>query len=298
MAFVLCWLPFHVGRTIFSLSLGNGADRQEAYADTNPHFDTDVLADVTVDDRDIDIHRVSKPSRHPDSDTHFFDALTQTGKMTTHTLTETDKRLCDKCANTKVKISTHSNDMGTHLNSHAVTRNELRHANTDAKNLHPDVETNTHTETHNSAHATQHGRSDQMLELQTPNATMQKMQTRTAISITAQNVLSYRIPPTASTNIYSAGLTELYSDYTHNSTNFNRTYSQPDTHTYFLYYLSQYFNLVSSVLFYLSAAVNPLLYNLMSARYRLAVQSLIHKHSQIEANRLQTLTARHSTTTL
>uniref|UniRef100_A0A3Q0RFJ2 Growth hormone secretagogue receptor type 1 n=1 Tax=Amphilophus citrinellus TaxID=61819 RepID=A0A3Q0RFJ2_AMPCI len=29
-----------------------------------------------------------------------------------------------------------------------------------------------------------------------------------------------------------------------------------------------YFNLVSSVLFYLSAAVNPLLYNLMSARYR------------------------------
>uniref|UniRef100_A0A3B5AFK9 Growth hormone secretagogue receptor type 1 n=1 Tax=Stegastes partitus TaxID=144197 RepID=A0A3B5AFK9_9TELE len=32
-----------------------------------------------------------------------------------------------------------------------------------------------------------------------------------------------------------------------------------------------YFNLVSSVLFYLSAAVNPLLYNLMSARYRHAV---------------------------
>uniref|UniRef100_A0A667WLR1 Growth hormone secretagogue receptor type 1 n=1 Tax=Myripristis murdjan TaxID=586833 RepID=A0A667WLR1_9TELE len=41
-----------------------------------------------------------------------------------------------------------------------------------------------------------------------------------------------------------------------------------DTHSYILYYLSQYFNLVSSVLFYLSAAVNPLLYNLMSARYR------------------------------
>ncbi|XP_070703511.1 growth hormone secretagogue receptor type 1-like [Pempheris klunzingeri] len=35
-----------------------------------------------------------------------------------------------------------------------------------------------------------------------------------------------------------------------------------------LYYLSQYINLVSSVLFYLSAAINPLLYNLMSARYR------------------------------
>uniref|UniRef100_A0A3B3ZUQ1 G-protein coupled receptors family 1 profile domain-containing protein n=1 Tax=Periophthalmus magnuspinnatus TaxID=409849 RepID=A0A3B3ZUQ1_9GOBI len=47
-------------------------------------------------------------------------------------------------------------------------------------------------------------------------------------------------------------------------------------HLYFLYYLSQYFNLVSSVLFYLSAAINPLLYNLMSGRYRLAVRSLIH----------------------
>ncbi|XP_061567220.1 growth hormone secretagogue receptor type 1-like [Cololabis saira] len=65
-----------------------------------------------------------------------------------------------------------------------------------------------------------------------------------------------------------------------------------------LYYLSQYFNLVSSVLFYLSAAVNPLLYNLMSARYRLAVHSLVHKSSQNDNSRLRTLTVRHSTTTL
>ncbi|XP_034448714.1 growth hormone secretagogue receptor type 1-like, partial [Hippoglossus hippoglossus] len=46
----------------------------------------------------------------------------------------------------------------------------------------------------------------------------------------------------------------------------------------FIYYLSQYFNLVSSVLFYLSAAINPLLYNLMSTRYRHAVRSLVHTH--------------------
>uniref|UniRef100_A0A3P8TKY6 Growth hormone secretagogue receptor type 1 n=1 Tax=Amphiprion percula TaxID=161767 RepID=A0A3P8TKY6_AMPPE len=60
-----------------------------------------------------------------------------------------------------------------------------------------------------------------------------------------------------------------------------------------------YFNLVSSVLFYLSAAVNPLLYNLMSARYRHAVHSLIHTHSHTQAHHLRsTLTARHSTTTL
>ncbi|XP_067118045.1 growth hormone secretagogue receptor type 1-like [Osmerus mordax] len=42
-----------------------------------------------------------------------------------------------------------------------------------------------------------------------------------------------------------------------------------------LYYVSQYFNLVSFVLFYLSAAVNPLLYNTMSARYRQALRSLL-----------------------
>uniref|UniRef100_A0A3B5M885 Growth hormone secretagogue receptor type 1 n=1 Tax=Xiphophorus couchianus TaxID=32473 RepID=A0A3B5M885_9TELE len=48
-----------------------------------------------------------------------------------------------------------------------------------------------------------------------------------------------------------------------------------------------YFNLASSVLFYLSAAVNPLLYNLMSARYRLAVHSLIHKHPHTHTHRLK-----------
>uniref|UniRef100_A0A8D0CP28 Growth hormone secretagogue receptor type 1 n=1 Tax=Sander lucioperca TaxID=283035 RepID=A0A8D0CP28_SANLU len=61
---------------------------------------------------------------------------------------------------------------------------------------------------------------------------------------------------------------------------------------YFLYYLSQYFNLVSSVLFYLSAAVNPLLYNLMSARYRHAVHSLMHTHSHTQSLRMRTLTTR------
>uniref|UniRef100_A0A3Q3B8U2 Growth hormone secretagogue receptor type 1 n=1 Tax=Kryptolebias marmoratus TaxID=37003 RepID=A0A3Q3B8U2_KRYMA len=59
-----------------------------------------------------------------------------------------------------------------------------------------------------------------------------------------------------------------------------------------------YFNLVSSILFYLSAAINPLLYNLMSARYRLAVRSLVHRHSQTHTPRLRTTTTRHSTTTL
>lgn len=42
-----------------------------------------------------------------------------------------------------------------------------------------------------------------------------------------------------------------------------------------LYTVSQYLNLVSFVLFYLSAAINPLLYNTMSARYRACVRSLL-----------------------
>ncbi|XP_074552462.1 growth hormone secretagogue receptor type 1-like [Halichoeres trimaculatus] len=64
-----------------------------------------------------------------------------------------------------------------------------------------------------------------------------------------------------------------------------------------MYYLSQYFNLVSSVLFYLSAAVNPLLYNLMSTRYRHAVHSLIQARSHTQTPRRRTLTGQHSATT-
>uniref|UniRef100_A0A3B4YBJ8 Growth hormone secretagogue receptor type 1 n=1 Tax=Seriola lalandi dorsalis TaxID=1841481 RepID=A0A3B4YBJ8_SERLL len=56
--------------------------------------------------------------------------------------------------------------------------------------------------------------------------------------------------------------------------------------TIFSLSLGTYFNLVSSVLFYLSAAVNPLLYNLMSARYRHAVHSLIHTHSPTQSHGL------------
>lgn len=39
--------------------------------------------------------------------------------------------------------------------------------------------------------------------------------------------------------------------------------------------ISQYCNLVSFVLFYLSAAINPILYNIMSKKYRVAVFKLL-----------------------
>uniref|UniRef100_A0A674DKS7 Growth hormone secretagogue receptor type 1 n=1 Tax=Salmo trutta TaxID=8032 RepID=A0A674DKS7_SALTR len=63
-----------------------------------------------------------------------------------------------------------------------------------------------------------------------------------------------------------------------------------------MYYISQYFNLVSFVLFYLSAAVNPILYNTMSARYRHAVRSLLRSHTPRSLH--PPLTPQHSTTTL
>lgn len=73
----------------------------------------------------------------------------------------------------------------------------------------------------------------------------------------------------------------------------------PDTHLYFLYYLSQYFNLVSSVLFYLSPAINPLLYNVMSGRYRLAVRSLLQQpESPGQTHRTRTFTIQQSSTTV
>ncbi|XP_055366919.1 uncharacterized protein LOC114860689 [Betta splendens] len=198
LAFVLCWLPYHVGRTIFSFSFT--AYTQEAHTHTNSHPDTNVYPDRT--DRDMNGH-----------------AMIKTEKLTAHNLIDD----CQTCATTKVRHNTVDN-LDTHL---------------------------TDTET-TSAH--------------------RPYTTRT-----------YATP------------TAIHMDSTHNDT----SHTHPDKKALFYYYLSQYFNLVSSVLFYLSAAVNPLLYNLMSARYRHAVHSLMHKHSLTQSHRLRTtITARHSTTTV
>jgi len=156
LAFVLCWLPFHVGRTIFSLSLGTGAEKQETSTDTNSHLDTDTLADVSTGSEDINMPGVSEPLSHSDSDAHFFEALPQTGMKTAHTLTETNKRFCDMCSESREKMNTHIS------NSHVITQTELQHVSIDTstQNMYPRDETNTHMETHDdSAHFnTQHGR--------------------------------------------------------------------------------------------------------------------------------------------
>ncbi|KAG8006683.1 Growth hormone secretagogue receptor type 1 [Nibea albiflora] len=249
LAFVLCWLPFHVGRTIFSLSLGYGSDRQETSTDANSHVDINALSDVSTETI-INTDTATEPVIHSDSETHF-----KTGKMSAHDHGERDKMLCDICASKKVKINTHA-DVDTHLAaSDTSTHKHFSHyshvisqhinAGTTTRSLNPATDTHTH-------------------------------------NVTARDDTQLPVTPT-----------DLYSDNTHND-----TYTPPDAHMYFMYYLSQYFNLVSSVLFYLSAAVNPLLYNLMSARYRHAVHSLVHTHSDTHSHRQHTLTARHSTTTL
>lgn len=256
MAFVLCWLPFHVGRTIFSLSLGTGTERQETYLDTNSQSDTTTHPDVSMDRKDVTIPTVTNPPSHLD-----LDMNTETLSLHSHIMSHT------KGQHEKTDINTQ--------NGHTHNQNLSAHdTNTqpDNRNTHNQLQRSTNTITHS-------------------------MQSKLSITVKSQHDTPETAPPIPTT-AYSAASTELYNDHTYNDTVFSDTYSPPDTHLYFLYYLSQYFNLVSSVLFYLSAAVNPLLYNLMSARYRHAVCSLIHTQSHTQARRMHTLTVHHSTTTL
>ncbi|XP_036003967.1 uncharacterized protein LOC105921849 [Fundulus heteroclitus] len=235
LAFVLCWLPFHVGRTILSLSLGSGTVRQDTHVDTTPHFATNVSSNSS------DANKDQESFAHPDSDAHFFESLSRTEKV--DTLPEAQEIFCSMCAK------------GSFLENLKAKR-------------------------------------------QFYNSTAHKMPNRTAFTGSPPNVKpSPKSLPTAS-DPHTVTPSDLHIYPLHNDTLLNSTHPHPDTHMYFLYYLSQYFNLVSSVLFYLSATVNPLLYNLMSARYRLALHSLIFKRTHTHTPRLRTLTARHSTTTL
>ncbi|XP_047215815.1 growth hormone secretagogue receptor type 1-like [Girardinichthys multiradiatus] len=88
LAFVLCWLPYHVGRTILSLSLGSGAERQDM--DTTPHFATNGSASSK------DIYMDPEHFGHSDSDAHF------------ESLSSTEKRRCYQHAVSKGVQSTSS----------------------------------------------------------------------------------------------------------------------------------------------------------------------------------------------
>ena len=162
LAFVLCWLPFHVGRTIFSLSLGSSTERQETYTDTNSHEDINMLSDVSMEmsERNINIHNVTKAISHSDDQ---LKTLSTTGQMTADAHTERDDTLCDICVKTQLKLSTHTDvdtqladteaethtDVGAdkHFYSHVISHTRGQHIDT-STSTETDTNTTTHMETH------------------------------------------------------------------------------------------------------------------------------------------------------
>ncbi len=344
LAFILCWLPFHVGRTIFYFKLDS--DWQEAYMDLNSDLDMNTLSDVSIHQ---DTHTVTTPTCQSDSDTRFK-TPSVTGEITAPVHTERDEIFCEICA--KVKISIHTNsdthladtesddtsrdrrlifshtrrqlinngkgthnrdpstETDTHSTKHAEAHNDVAHVDTHTGRFTDKQHTNAHNSTNTATHKDTNRIPHIIKQISQSNSnsnthtnkpccadkhTLTSTENRTSTCIHTQKTPKHT-PPAADINTHAVTPADLYNDNTHNDTLFNDTYI-PDT-SHFLYYLSQYFNLVSFVLFYLSAAVNPLLYNLMSARYRHAVHSLIHTRSHTQSHRLRTLTTRHSTTTL
>ncbi|MEE6507608.1 hypothetical protein FKM82_027210 [Ascaphus truei] len=55
---------------------------------------------------------------------------------------------------------------------------------------------------------------------------------------------------------------------------------------YALYNLTQYFNLISMVLFYLSASINPMLYNVMSQKYRAALNKILNPRQGLQSRNI------------
>lgn len=304
LAFVLCWLPFHVGRTIFFLYQGSDMEHTQ----TSSQFQIHSLPDIAFQSKNI--IPITNLIHQPKSDQNtYFLSLSMPIEMSTHAHTDRDKILCDVCANVQKDKQT---DADTQTYSYAISHLTGGPINTN---------TATHDLDPGSDMATQFGRFTEHEEIKShlhdnTNPTTQitdivkrvlrthnrrlccvgvhsDMQNCIYSYINFQNTLGYTSPLK-----YTYTVTPLLSDNAHNDTPFNGTFTPPDSDLYFLYHFSQYFNLVSSVLFYLSAAINPLLYNLMSARYRHAVHSLIHTHSQTQTHHLQTLTAQPSTTTL
>ena len=251
LAFVLCWLPFHVGRTIFSLSLGTGAGSRGTNTDTNTHWDMNTPPESTGN-----MASVPEPVRLSDLDlktrahTDRDDALCENTNNEIDTHTETDTHLVDSQPETLTDPGAGSDDTSArHVVSQDVRAGESTH------NLGPRTETDTHSEIHNTTQNKQ-------------NTTICIKSQKDTLSLTTSTAGKHTCVATPT-------------DVTHNNTH-------TDTQSLFIYYLSQYFNLVSSVLFYLSAAINPLLYNLMSTRYRHAVRSLVHTHCLTPSHRLST----------
>lgn len=220
LAFVLCWLPFHVGRTIFTL-----------------------------------YHLTYEQAVFPDTDSHFDNNASSDGGGNSLTSIPAMGFTCFKGpADTEKTLHTRAGGGDFLANGDRDVQN----------NTHADMETN-------NARASTRVRTTSIVSIRVASSPHRALPNE---SIVLNDVMS--------------------SDHLHHMLN----ETHPDNpYTDFFYFLVQYFNLVSSVFFYLSTAVNPLLYNLMSVRYKHAVHSLIHAHSHVQSNRRHTFTAAGQSTT-
>lgn len=289
-----------MGRTIFSLSVGS--ERQETYLDSSSQLN--IQSDGSVD-RHFNTQAPEPLISHPDSDIRFENP-SATGRTSVHSPRESDET--DKqMATTETQMHTDKavqseTSSETHFSSYDASETRERPRNNDisTRDLYPSPEINTYATTYVDTHGS-HSDTSTRPDVNTSERVNRSCCTDVSALTTIQNlpsILTHSQSDPNRTSHQGDNVTPHHLYNTQDGLPFNNTSTYSDTRLYFLYYLSQYFNLVSSVLFYLSAAVNPLLYNLMSARYRHAVHSLIRTQSHTQSQNLHTITSRHSSTTI
>ncbi|XP_061703134.1 uncharacterized protein LOC133514982 [Syngnathoides biaculeatus] len=258
LAFVLCWLPFHVGRTIFVFSLGTRTDQQTVNSGESIHNQQNITKTVFSN---LDVNATSGYSYKPPSRSQQLDPSSDTGP---HIVPNAIAH----------KYSAH-----TRLRSRYYKHNSNYEMYNSTRTQMPQgSDTSPLLSSHNVTTANTHIGKSKFGDVHTTNRTLKS----TATCVDSQSDSAHNhTPSTKQSSLHAVKATGLSND-THFT---NHTHT--DSRLYFLYYLSQYFNLGSSVLYYLSAAVNPLLYNVMSARYRHAVHSLFHADSQRQGQHLR-----------
>ncbi|XP_029993569.1 growth hormone secretagogue receptor type 1-like, partial [Sphaeramia orbicularis] len=305
LSFLLCWLPFHVGRTIFfSLSVGTVTDQQPAHLDSHPHTEADAHPHTEANthphtEADAHLHTEANTYLHTQANAHLHT------EANAHLYTEADTHLdteADTHLHTQDDAHLHT-EADTHLDTEADT-----HLHTQA-NAHLYTEADTHLETEADTHLHTEAYAHLDTEADTHLGTEADAHLGTEADAHLHTDPGAHPPTEANVSLYTEADAHPHTEadahppteadaHPHTEADAHPS-TEADAHLYLLYYLSQYLNLVSSVLFYLSAAINPLLYNLMSAPYRRAVYSLVHKRPPgARGQRGHTFTLHQSTTTV
>lgn len=263
MVFVLCWLPFHIGRTIFSLSQGSGIEGQDVYLGTNTPVDVDTHPGVGVD-RETFMRHTEIGNGDPQAKADGGDGTDTT------TVSDTEGQCIKSCTHTDLYHSTSVNAVG-HTNTHSeIDRNLNRKLHVHKQlgeykdhHRHNATDMNKCAMANDSAQNRKHSKHG-ITRVNRQNGDVRQTTAPTHLYGNTNTVTDSNLHATANTDPYDRNINnDTLANHAHNTT------------LYILYYVSQYINLVSFVLFYLSAAINPLLYNLMSVRYRQAVHSLV-----------------------